>query len=248
MVSPFNQHARAEGVRPPSREEEVLIDGIIDELGIKYTLEQMVSREEWSQIDPENKPYEKIPRTWAAISSIVGKNKRQVDLSEKFKQAFQAAFENLWQSMVQLPEDAVKSHEMKCPNTVANHLNPASHSGITCVQQLSTYPGLFDFNQRYGTAFTTDNLATRCDAGKGCTSECAQTGYKNCKAQKTHYFDSAPGMLLELWKVIRKQQQHKSGDRPIPHKERMNKQQLRSLMIGVLMCAFTVHWRKKDRN
>ena len=254
MLASLHQQARDGGVRPPSREEEALIDDIMDQLNIKHiTLEMMVSKEEWSKIDQENKPYEKIPRTWAAISSIVGKNKQQLDLSGEFKKEFQAAFANLWPTMTRQPEEAVKNHEMKCLNQVANHLNPASHTGMTCVQQLSTCPGLWDFNQRYGTEFTADNLATKCVIEKGCEkngneSGCAQTGYKNCRAQKTHYFDSAPGMLLELWKVVKKQQQHKSGDRLIPYEERMNRIQLRSFMIGVLMCAFTVHWRKKDRN
>jgi len=213
----------------------------------------MVSKEEWSKIDKENKTYEKMPRTWAAISSVVGKNYQQLDLRDKFKREFQTAFENLWPSVTKLPEEAVKPFEMKCSNCVAHHLNPASHTGMTCVQQLSTCPGFCEFNQRYGMAFTTDNLATRCAEEKGCEkngteSECARTGYKNCRAQKTYYFDSAPGMLLEWWKVIEKHQQHKSGGRPIPPKERMNRLQLRSFMIGVVMCAFTVHWRKKDRN
>jgi len=254
MLSSLHQQARREEVRPPSQDEERLIEDIIDQLKItQVTLDHMVSKEEWGQIDKENKPYEKMPRTWAAISSIVGKNKQQLDLSGRFKKEFQTAFENLWPSVAQLPEEAVKPHEMKCPNSVANHLNPASHTGMTCVQQLSTCPGFCEFNQRYGMAFTTDNLATRCAEEKGCEkngteSECARTGYKNCRAQKTYYFDSAPGMLLEWWKVIEKHQQHKSGGRPIPPKERMNRLQLRSFMIGVVMCAFTVHWRKKDRN
>jgi hypothetical protein len=252
-VDEVYQRTRSE-VIPPTRDEERLIDGIMDQLRIKQvTLDQMVSKEEWSKIDKENKTYEKMPRTWAAISSLVGKNYQQLDLRDKFKREFQTAFENLWRSVTKLPEEAVKPYEMKCSNGVAHHLNPASHTGMTCVQHLNGYPGFYEFNQRYGMAFTTGNLATKCTEEKGCEkngieSECAQTGYKNCRAQKTYYFDSAPGMLLEWWKVIEKHQQHKSGERPIPQKERMNRQQLRSFMIGVVMCAFTVHWRKKDRN
>jgi hypothetical protein len=253
-VAPLHPWVRGEEVRSPSRDEERLIDGIMDQLGIKHvTLDQMVSKEEWSKVDQENKAYEKMPRTWAAISSIVGRNYQQLDLRDKFKKEFQTAFENLWQTVTQLPEEVVKRHEMKCPNGVTNHLNPASHTGLTCVQQMNTCPGFCEFNLRYGMAFTTEKLATKCTEEKGCEkngneSECAQTGYKNCRAQKTYYFDSAPGMLLEWWKVIEKHQQHNSGERTVSQKERMNKQQLRSFMIGVVMCAFTVHWRKKERN
>ena len=127
----------------------------------------------------------------------------------KAKQApevFQTAFEKLCEFAHTSPE-TVSSHELRCSNVPQHHLNPASHTVITCIQQPSACPLMNDFNQKYGAAFTLDCLATKCNTKQGCEQsgdgwKCAQTGYTNCRAQKAYYFKCAPGMMAEYWKQL----------------------------------------------
>jgi hypothetical protein len=139
---------------------------------------------------------------------------------------------------------------LRCRNGCRNHLNPSSHTLMTCLQQMSSCHYMTEFNQRYGTVFLTDQLITKCSVDKGCVRsdqgwKCADTGYKNCRAQKTCYFDNLPGMLIEKWKAIESYKSHvKSGNFIATN---MTEDQLRTLMINIVMSGFTVHSRRKDR-
>lgn len=188
------------------------------------------------------------------------KNHERLDLRERLWNEFQLAFASLCR-FVNTPlssnQKPVKhfekplNNEWRCKNGCRNHLNPSSHTLMTCLQQMSSCHYMTEFNQRYGTAFLSDQLITKCSTEPyKCERsdqgwKCADTGYKKCRAQKTCYFNNLPGMLVEKWRAIERYKSHvKSG---ISTATNMTAEQLRTLMINIVMSGFTVHWRRKDR-
>ena len=105
-------------------------------------------------------------------------------------------------------------------------------------------------------ALALDQLAAKCNTKDGCESsrdgsKCAETQYKDCRAQKTYYFnDCSPGMLICCWKGLKEymeRRQSMSASGTLSNYG-IEKEQLRLLMIDTIMRALTVYWGTNDRN
>ena len=232
-----------------SQEDDEGIERIFEVLDIRQIkIEQVVSKEEWSQIDSHNRSYENIPRTWAAIHATIGNNFQSIDLRNRLKSHFQTMIDTLCR-YVGIARIEIQDREMRCYNNLQHHLNPGSHSAMTCVQQISTCPQMSTFNQRCVAALNPDVLEQKCreTARDSCQprGKCALTGYTQCAAMKSYFFDvCVPVQLVTAWEGLKIYKQEYKG-KPIDGKI---KRQLKQIMVSIVIQAFTVFWGKADRN
>ena len=132
-------------------------------------------------------------------------------------------------------------------NSVTHHLNPGSHTSMTCVQHptgahLCMQPFLNGLDR------TLESLKTGCRLDLGC-GECGKTGYKSCRAQKQYYFNvMVPAMLCEQFRVLQGYKKQMLEGNPSAGYG-MDRKQLKQLMLSIVIQAFGLQWEKgRNRN
>ena len=235
-------------VRLSSSEDEQ-IEKIVNILDIRQsTVEKVVNGEEWSKIDPSHRLFENGPRTWAAIHTIIGRNTQQIDLRSRLKLYFQTLIDKLCK-YVGIGRLEIRDSDMRCQNNPVGHLNPGSHSAMTCARCPSTCPFMSTFNQRCVAALALDVLKVKCEeaAWESCRREgkCAQEGYKNCRAMKDYYFKVClPIELVTSWEGLEGYKQQQAEKQTM---EQGTRKRIKQLMVSTVIQALTVVWERADR-
>ena len=184
-----------------STEHDRTVEDIVKILGIEaMSIEQVITQEEWHDSNPDL-PYKNIPRTMAAIRSVIGLRFRDTDLMSRLMQHVQGAMNHLCAYMRVGNINLIPGDLRGCMNSITHHLNPGSHTAMTCVQHptgahLCMQPFLNGLDR------TPASLQNGCRPDLGC-GECGKTGYKSCRAQKQYYFNvMVPAMLCEQFRVL----------------------------------------------